>query len=66
MGIGVVLLAGDRLPGYHRIDGPRLVAIGPGRGLHLGDVVLVAAGLAVAVGAIRWGRARARAGSDQS
>ncbi len=60
IGVAGVVLAGDRLPGYHRVDGPLLVEIGPGRGLHLGDlVVVVVAGTLLLTRIVRRGRPRA-------
>ncbi len=48
----LVVVAGDRLPGYHRLDGPLLHQFATGRGVHLGDVVVLAACVAVAARAV--------------
>ena len=47
-----MVVAGDRLPGYHRLDGPLLHEFATGRGVHLGDVVVLAVCVAVATRAV--------------
>ncbi|MEM9033476.1 MAG: hypothetical protein AAGA99_00025 [Actinomycetota bacterium] len=37
----LVVLVGDRLPGYRAIDGPLIVELSDGRGVHAIDVVVV-------------------------